>query len=302
MNTLVSVVIPTYNHAHFLGRALQSVLDQRYPHWEALVIDNHSQDNTDDVIKSFNDPRIRPLKIHNHGVIAASRNLGMRKARGEWIAFLDSDDCWYPGKLEIIMAAAEADNTFDVLSNDELMVDIKTGVERVLRYGPYQKDFYKILLVEGNRLSPSATVVRRDFLVQHGLAFDESQDYVTVEDYDFWLNLAHKGARFRFIHDVQGEFVIHGSNSSSQLSRHLKNGEALLHHHVFNIQQFHPSPDRLWNLVSTRLRLGEVRQFAVNGQLALALKLALKTLICSPAGIAMFLYFRFKKLLRKMSL
>jgi glycosyltransferase involved in cell wall biosynthesis len=89
---LVSVVIPTYNHARYLGRALQSVLDQTYKNWEAIVIDNHSTDNTAELIASFADQRITYLKIHNNGVIAASRNAGIRAAKGEWLAFLDSDD------------------------------------------------------------------------------------------------------------------------------------------------------------------------------------------------------------------
>ena len=63
---LVSVVIPTYNHGHFLGRALQSVLDQTYTNWEAIVIDNHSTDNTDEIVQSFTDPRISLLKINNN--------------------------------------------------------------------------------------------------------------------------------------------------------------------------------------------------------------------------------------------
>ena len=72
---LVSVVIPTYNHAHFLGVALESVIDQTYTNWEAIVIDNHSTDDTDAVVRSFKDSRISLLKIHNDGVIAASRSL-----------------------------------------------------------------------------------------------------------------------------------------------------------------------------------------------------------------------------------
>src|SRR5450759_2358523 len=97
---LVSVVIPTYNHARFLGRALQSVLDQTYTNWEAIVVDNHSQDHTGEVVEAFADPRITLLKVHNGGVIATSRNMGIRRARGEWIAFLDSDDWWAANKLE----------------------------------------------------------------------------------------------------------------------------------------------------------------------------------------------------------
>jgi glycosyltransferase involved in cell wall biosynthesis len=298
MSSLISIVIPTYNHAHFLGRALQSVLDQTYTHWEALVIDNHSQDNTDEVVNSFSDPRIRLFKIHNHGVIAASRNLGMREASGEWIAFLDSDDCWYPGKLEILMAAA-AEDAYDVLSNDELMVDIKTGAKQLSQCGPYQKDFYKVLLVEGNRLSPSAAMVRREFLVRHSLAFDESQDYATVEDYDFWLNLARTGARFKFVHEVLGEYVIHETNSSVRLSRHWQNCETLLHDHVFNIQRFHPTPDRLWKLVFSRLQLMQVKRLVAGGEFWQALMLAMKSLINSPKETMAYLLSRLKKLFKK---
>lgn len=299
MNLLVTVVLPTYNHAHFLGRALQSILDQTYPYWEALVIDNHSQDNTIEVVTGFNDPRIHLFKIHNNGVIAASRNLGLREAKGEWVAFLDSDDCWYPEKLEIIMAVVESGDIYDVLSNDEEMVDIKTGAKQVLRYGPYQDNFYKALLVEGNRLSPSATVVRRDFLARHGIAFDESQDYITVEDYGFWLDLARNGARFKFIHDVQGEYIIHETNSSTRLSLHWANCESLLRNHVFNIQQFHPSPDRLWELVASRLCVIQVKQLVVARQLRLAFILALKTLLYSPSGTAMYLFSKLRKYFRE---
>ena len=111
---LVSVVIPTYNHARFLDSALQSVLDQTYTHWEAIIIDNHSTDNTDEVMASFTDSRFTYIKIHNNGVIAASRNAGIRAAKGEFIAFLDSDDIWLPRKLEIQLKYFE--------SNKELLL------------------------------------------------------------------------------------------------------------------------------------------------------------------------------------
>jgi glycosyltransferase involved in cell wall biosynthesis len=71
VNGMVSVVIPSYNHAHFLKKALQSIIDQKYTNWEAVVVDNHSEDNTDDVVSSFKDKRIKLLKIHNKGVIAS---------------------------------------------------------------------------------------------------------------------------------------------------------------------------------------------------------------------------------------
>ena len=101
MNPLVSIIVPTYNREDDLRRALRSVFAQTFIDWEVLVVDNHSIDNTDSLIRSFNDPRIKLFKIHNHGIIASSRNLGLKQASGQYIAFLDSDDWWLPKKLEV---------------------------------------------------------------------------------------------------------------------------------------------------------------------------------------------------------
>ena len=105
---VVSVIIPTYNRASDLKRALNSVQEQTFVNWEALVVDNNSEDNTDEIVIGFNDPRIKLFKINNDGVIAASRNKGIKEASGEYIAFLDSDDWWAPNKLELSVAALKA--------------------------------------------------------------------------------------------------------------------------------------------------------------------------------------------------
>lgn len=95
---LVSVVIPTYNRAHLIGRAIESVLDQTYPHVEVIVVDDGSTDNTREVVESY-DPRVRYIRQANAGA-ATARNTGLRVARGEFLALLDSDDEWFPWKLE----------------------------------------------------------------------------------------------------------------------------------------------------------------------------------------------------------
>ncbi|MBL0209044.1 MAG: glycosyltransferase family 2 protein [Propionivibrio sp.] len=97
---LVSVVVPTYNHAQFIGHALASVCAQTFTNWEAIVVNNFSTDDTESIVASMVDPRISLVSFANNGVIAASRNHGVGLARGEFVAFLDSDDCWYPHKLE----------------------------------------------------------------------------------------------------------------------------------------------------------------------------------------------------------
>jgi len=93
---LVSAVIPTFNRGWIMAEAVQSVLDQTYEPLEIIVVDDGSTDNTRDVLEPFMD-RITLLKQENKGVSAA-RNLGIKNARGEFIAFLDSDDLWLPDK------------------------------------------------------------------------------------------------------------------------------------------------------------------------------------------------------------
>ncbi len=263
---LVSVVIPTYNHAHFLRRALQSVLDQTYTNWEVILIDNHSQDNTDEVVQSFNDSRITLLKIHNNGVIAASRNMGILAAEGEWIAFLDSDDLWYPKKLEIAINGIQEDSSIDVCSTDEMLVDEATGNRQLLKFGPYCSDFYKSLLVTGNRLSPSASLVRRDFLNKNNLLFRENKEFVTAEDYDLWMLLAQAGAKFKFIHSVQGEYSIHTTNNSGQTARHNQAVINVIKDHVYQLQEFQPDKEYLWHNIHARLLLASARSQIIKGQ------------------------------------
>ena len=96
----VSVIIPTYNRAHLVGRAIRSVLAQTFQDFEIIVVDDASTDNTEEVIRAFGDPRIIFLHQETNRGPSAARNTGIRASRGEYIAFLDSDDGWLPRKLE----------------------------------------------------------------------------------------------------------------------------------------------------------------------------------------------------------
>ena len=94
----VSVIIPTYNRASVIQRAVDSVYHQSFNNWELLLVDDGSTDQTKEILKGFKkDPKFRYFKTKNHGVSSA-RNLGLKQAQGEWIAFLDSDDEWLPKK------------------------------------------------------------------------------------------------------------------------------------------------------------------------------------------------------------
>lgn len=97
---LVSIIMPSWNTGKFIAKSIQSVLSQTYQDWELLIMDDCSMDNTDDIVASFSDYRIKYFKNNVNCGAALMRNKALQKARGEWIAFLDSDDLWNPHKLE----------------------------------------------------------------------------------------------------------------------------------------------------------------------------------------------------------
>jgi len=211
MNPLVSVVIPTYNHAHLLKDALHSVICQTYTNIEIIVIDNNSIDDTDEVILSFLDPRIIFKKINNNGIIAASRNMGILTAKGDYIAFLDSDDIWHNNKIEKCMEKLSLG--YDLVCHAETWLYEEDQKTRKVIYGPESHELFNRLLFEGNCLSTSAVMVNRKILEDVSL-FSEDEKFVTAEDYHLWLKLAKYNVRVGFLDQALGECRIHDSNNS----------------------------------------------------------------------------------------
>ena len=97
---LVSIIMPSWNTARFIRESIDSVRNQTYTNWELLIVDDCSTDNTDEIVASYSDERIRYFKNKKNSGAALTRNRALREARGEWIAVLDSDDLWTPEKLE----------------------------------------------------------------------------------------------------------------------------------------------------------------------------------------------------------
>lgn len=234
----VSIVIPTYNHARFLDAALQSVQKQTYTNWEAIVVNNYSEDDTIEVVSRFNDPRIHLVNFRNNGVIAASRNHGIELAQGELIAFLDSDDIWYPEKLaQCVDKLAQG---YDAVCHGEAWVKGNAQPRHVF-YGLENRARYLSLLLDGNCLSTSAIVVHKSALEQVG-AFSETSAFITAEDYELWLKLAKANFTFGFVPEILGEYRIHGSNQSKAISRNLEAELAVLEKHFSELQPHSVSP------------------------------------------------------------
>ena len=250
----ISIVIPTYNHAEYLQQALQSVIDQTFHDWEAIIVNNFSDDATLQIIEQFNEPRFRVINFRNHGIIAASRNEGIRNSLAPVIAFLDSDDTWYKDKLSKCMS--EFENGAKVVCHGENWIS-DSSVPRAIFYGPAEKATYRNLLFRGNCISTSATLVNKEVLEQL-LGFSENPTFITAEDYELWIRLSLATSKFVFIHEILGEFRRHGESASSSVDKHLAAEIAVINHHV---EQIRPS-----FLVFTRARHRRAKAFYSAGR------------------------------------
>lgn len=132
---LVSIIMPSWNTARWIGESIQSVINQTYKKWELIIVDDCSTDNTDDIVASFRDERIRYLKNEKNSGAALTRNYAMREAKGEWIAFLDSDDLWAPEKLEKQIKFM-IDNDYTFSYHEYVKVDEDTKPLNIYVSGP----------------------------------------------------------------------------------------------------------------------------------------------------------------------
>lgn len=219
MDPLFSVVIPTYNHGHLIGRCLSSVVAQSFTDWEAIVINNYSEDNTIDVVEGFHDERIHLVNFRNNGIIAASRNEGIRRARGEFVAFLDSDDWWYPPKLERIRGYA---TDADVLYHDLDIYSVR-GRKRFVRNWRRQlaRPVFADLMVNWNTLPNSGVVVRKATLDEVG-GLTEDKELNTFEDVELWLKISRVTERFVYVGERLGAYWMGESNLSTFNERHIQ--------------------------------------------------------------------------------
>lgn len=210
----VSVVIPTYNRARDLERALRSVQAQGFADWEAVVVDNSSTDGTDEMIRGLADPRIGLHKVDNGGVIAVSRNRGIALAQGEFVALLDSDDWWTPDKLAQSIAAFG--QGADIVYHDMFLVRGE-GQQRLRPSGTTRAvhaPVYEDLLKSGNALINSGAMVRTALLRQIG-PLDEDRELIAMEDFDAWLRVSRVTDRFVMLPEPLGYYWAGGGNTTN---------------------------------------------------------------------------------------
>ena len=211
MTARISVVIPTYQMAGYVGEAIESVLRQSYAAHEIVVVDDGSTDDTLQVLDRFAE-LIRIIRQPNAGVSLA-RNRGAAEASGEWIAFLDADDTWLPRKLEIQIDRLVARASVVASFTEATVVDEVNDTTRELRYRN-ELDMTSTLLLHGCVIgNNSSVVVRRSMLL--GLGGYDTQLSQSA-DWDLWLRLAQRGS-FDLVKEPLVRYRVHGSSMSRDI-------------------------------------------------------------------------------------
>lgn len=211
--SMISIILPTYNQGSYLRRAILSVINQSYENWELIIVDNYSTDDTELVVKEFITEKIKYFKYKNDGVIARSRNIAIKQSRGEWIAFLDSDDYWVSNKLSDCIC--EASNGVDFLYHDLKLDELgkrKSSNEKIVTR-QVVKPVLKDLLINGNLIGNASVLVRRR-LIEEVQGLDENPVMVGSEDYNCWLKIATLTENFLYIPKILGVYLVHDQGVS----------------------------------------------------------------------------------------
>jgi glycosyltransferase involved in cell wall biosynthesis len=213
LNT-ISVIIPTYNYARYLREAVDSALGQTYAPIEVIVIDDGSTDATPEVLASYGD-RIRVIRQKNQGV-AVARNAGIASARGKYLAFLDSDDIWYPRKLELQIARFDADPSLGLVHCGMETFDGEGNTVHVWRSGLEGCVASDMLRFDSQLVMTGSNIVVPKQVAQEIGGFDSRLP--PSEDWDFCYRIATRYS-IGFVAEVLVRYRMHGSGIHMNIAK-----------------------------------------------------------------------------------
>lgn len=212
---LVSVIIPTYNNGHLISYAIDSIIGQTYGNWEIIVVDNSSTDHTLELLEGYaKKVNLQYFLIQNEGIIAKSRNHGIKQAIGEFIAFLDSDDWWEPQKLKESISALNTGMDFVYHDMWETKSHTMGRIKRKVKTRGLKTPIFTDLLLNGNGIINSSVVVRKAIVEKIGLISENKSD-VAWEDFEYWLRISTITEKFSRIKDCLGYYWVGGGNVSN---------------------------------------------------------------------------------------
>lgn len=230
MSPTISVIIPTCDRCHLIERALQSVLGQTFGDYEIIVVDDHSRDDTVEVIKRLQDKRIRCISRSQRGG-AAARNTGIEAACGDYLAFLDDDDAWHDSKLQ---------SQVEIFQNRPEVALVYTGAVHIHQHNDhvyktviprYRGRIFQTLLERNVIGTTSSIMVRKEALLAVG-AFDES--FPSCQDWDLYLRLAQYWA-IDFVPEALVDFYLHPVRITRNNAARIEGRKMILEKYASNI-------------------------------------------------------------------
>ncbi len=227
---LVSVIIPFYNAEKYITQSIESVLNQTHPDWELILINDGSTDNSKNIVKQYlNEAKLKYFEQINKGQ-ASARNLGVKNASGELIAFLDADDIWMPNKLETQIPLL-TDSVDLVFSNAQIIDQegkptgdyLNPGCGFFCGFGAFD------YLIKGQYFVPTLTVICRKSKIYEVGFFDENDAIRNAEDFDLWSRMLLNGVQFYGTYASTAYYRIHPDQSSREdLANNIAVTESLL--------------------------------------------------------------------------
>jgi glycosyltransferase involved in cell wall biosynthesis len=216
-NPKISVIIPTYNRAHLLPRAIKSVLAQSFKDFELIIVDDASTDNSHEIVKNFKekDKRIKYLKHNkNSGGPPKPKNTGIKISKGKYIAFLDSDDEWFSNKLEkqITLYKKNKNNNVGLVGCGVISINERTKEKRKIE-PPTQIEVKSPKILENTIAHSCSSVIIKKTIFENIGLFDEN--IKVLDDRDLYIRILEK-YKFLFTQEPLFHYYIHNDNVTNK--------------------------------------------------------------------------------------
>jgi len=253
---LVSVIVPCYNHEHYIRQCVLSILNQTYTNIQLIVIDDGSSDNSYGILKELAEEYGFFVEQQQNMGLSATLNKGInRYAKGKYVACVASDDYWQENKVAKQVAVLEKNPDMAFLFSRTLVVD-NDGVTKAEI--PAQKHISCTFdaLLQGSFIPALTVLMRRDVFLETG-GYDESS---YIEDWDMWLRIADKH-KFGFIDEHLAYYRLHGANMSSRAFKMIKAQQIILH--KWKGKSIYKKAYAKWAITSYNILAGAEKQFTI---------------------------------------
>jgi glycosyltransferase involved in cell wall biosynthesis len=273
-----SIILPTYNRAHFLPKAIESVLAQTFEDWELLIVDDGSTDNTKEVVAKYEDSRIRYFFQENQERSAA-RNHGISKAKGEYICFLDSDDYFLPEKLSHFKHALASNGNGNTILYDGLLFerDGKRSAAKIPLKNAHET-MHEFLLQ--NPIGSLQVCARKELFLKH--AFDPSLRI--GEDVELWLRMAHE-VQFVAVDAYQTVIVEHEDRSVNLKKYNAAKEQLKQLELIFKLYDANQISQKIRKKMRSDCYFNSAKHFMMKGNKMKALDVLLKSVFADPTNV-----------------